>query len=120
MTGISGVQVPTGDMTDHHAVPAAHSGDRPAVHDVRVILAAPSHHPAVFLPRLPDLPRPVGTPAFLAHAPPTGQAPTSTSSRCSGPGRMPRRRALTRADAPKNTSTPRIHRRTAGGRTPTP
>lgn len=75
MTGISGVQVPTGDMTDHHAVPAAHSGDRPAVHDVRVILAAPSHHPAVFLPRLPDLPRPVGTPAFLAHAPPTGAGP---------------------------------------------
>ncbi|WP_329295805.1 hypothetical protein [Streptomyces pseudovenezuelae] len=80
MTSSSAAQLPTGDMTDH-AVPAPHSGDcpaggrccAPAVHDVRVILTAPSHPPVVLLPRLPDLPRPTGAPAFLAQ--PTGAGP---------------------------------------------
>lgn len=83
MTSISGVQLPTGNPTGHHGSPAAHSGDCPAggtccapvVHDVPVILAAPSHTSPVLLPRTPDLPLPSGTPAFLAHAPPAGAAP---------------------------------------------
>lgn len=83
MTSVSGMQTPTGNPGEHHALPAAHAGDcpsggtccAPAVHDVRVILAAPSHPLPVLLPRMPDLPRQPGTTRFFANAPPAGAAP---------------------------------------------
>ena len=66
---------PTKEVTHPADCPAGDTCCTPAAHGVRAVLAAPVQHLPVFLPRMPDIPRPPDSAPLHTEPPPTTGAP---------------------------------------------